>query len=238
MIELNLIGFSTSGRGDTFTTGMNPATGKALSGQFPGATIDEVNQAVTSAQDAAVVYGKMSGKEKAEFLNAIVEEIENLGDILVERCCAESGLPEARIIGERGRTTGQLRMFADLVSEGSWLEATIDTAQKDRAPVPKPDLRRMLVPMGPVVVFAASNFPLAFSTAGGDTASALAGGNPVIVKAHGAHPGTSAMIGEAIVKAAKRTGMPHGVFSLLHGSGKIVGRSQTSWWASTMLSVT
>ena len=224
MIELNLIGFSTSGRGDTFTTGMNPATGETLSGQFPGATIDEVNQAVTSAQDAAVVYGKMSGEEKAEFLNAIAEEIENLGDKLVERCCAESGLPEARIIGERGRTTGQLRMFADLVSEGSWLEATIDTAQNDRTPVPKPDLRRMLVPMGPVVVFAASNFPLAFSTAGGDTASALAGGNPVIVKAHGAHPGTSAMIGEAIVKAAKRTGMPHGVFSLLHGSGKIVGQ--------------
>ncbi len=224
MIESNLIGFSTSGRGDTFTVGMNPATDEPLSGQFPGATIDEMNQAVSQAQRAASVYGKMSGEEKAEFLNAIAEEIENLGDALVERCCAESGLPEARILGERGRTTGQLRMFADLVSEGSWLEATIDTAQLDRAPVPKPDLRKMLVPMGPVVVFAASNFPLAFSTAGGDTASALAGGNPVIVKAHGAHPGTSALIGEAIVKAAQRTGMPDGVFSLLHGSGKIVGQ--------------
>lgn len=224
MIESNIIGFSTSGRGDTFTVGMNPATGEPLSGKFPGATVDELNQTVTKAQDAAAVYGKMSGEEKAEFLNAIAEEIENLGDALVERCCAESGLPEARILGERGRTTGQLRMFADLVAEGSWLEATIDTAQPDRAPVPKPDLRRMVVPMGPVVVFAASNFPLAFSTAGGDTASALAGGNPVIVKAHGAHPGTSALVGEAIIKAAQRTGMPDGVFSLLHGSGQIVGQ--------------
>ena len=224
MIESNLIGFSTSGIGDTFTVGMNPATGEPLSGQFPGATTDEVNQAVKKAQHAASVYGKISGERKAKFLNAIAEEIETLGDTLVERCCAESGLPEARIIGERGRTTGQLRMFADLVSEGSWLEATIDTAQPDRTPVPKPDLRRMMVPIGPVVVFAASNFPLAFSTAGGDTASALAGGNPVIVKAHGAHPGTSAMVGEAIMKAAQRAGMPDGVFSLLHGSGRIVGQ--------------
>ena len=115
-------------------------------------------------------------------------------------------------------------MFATLVAEGSWLEAVIDTAQPDRAPVPKPDIRRMLVPIGPVVVFAASNFPLAFSTAGGDTASALAGGNPVIIKAHSAHPGTSALVGSAIVKAARNTGMPDGVFSLLHGSGKVVGQ--------------
>jgi NADP-dependent aldehyde dehydrogenase len=114
------------------------------------------------------------------------------------------------------------------VLEGSWLEATIETADLEREPIPKPDIRRMLVPMGPVVVFAASNFPLAFSTAGGDTASALAGGNPVIVKAHSAHPGTSAIVGSAIMEAAKKTNMPDGVFSLLHGSGKVVGQSLIS----------
>ena len=158
----------------------------------------------------------------------IADEIESLGEILIERCCQESGLPNARVIGERGRTLGQLRMFANLVLEGSWLEATIETADLEREPIPKPDIRRMLVPMGPVVVFAASNFPLAFSTAGGDTASALAGGNPVIVKAHSAHPGTSALVGSAIMEAAKTTNMPDGVFSLLHGSGKVVGQSLIS----------
>ena len=116
-------------------------------------------------------------------------------------------------------------MFADLLREGSWLEASIDTAQPDRKPIPKPDIRRMLVPMGPVVVFAASNFPLAFSTAGGDTASALAGGNPVIVKAHSAHPGTSALVGHAISRAAEKCGMPDGVFSMFHGSGATVGQA-------------
>ena len=115
-------------------------------------------------------------------------------------------------------------MFANLIEDGAWREATIDKVVLDREPIPKPDTRRILIPLGPVVVFAASNFPLAFSTAGGDTASALAGGNPVIVKAHRAHPGTSAMIGSAILKAAEKTGMPDGVFSLLHGSGPIVGQ--------------
>ena len=224
MIEANIIGFSTSAEGASYTQGFNPSTGEALDGSFYRATPNEVNRAVDQAVMAFNIYGKVSGKEKAVFLNAIADEIENLGDELIERCCAESGLPKVRIQGERARTTGQLRMFATLVAEGSWLEAVIDTAQPDRAPVPKPDIRRMLVPIGPVVVFAASNFPLAFSTAGGDTASALAGGNPVIIKAHSAHPGTSALVGSAIVKAARNTGMPDGVFSLLHGSGKVVGQ--------------
>jgi len=224
MIEANIIGFSTSAEGTSYTQGFNPSTGEALDGNFHRATPNEVNRAVDQAGIAYNIYGKVSGKEKAIFLNAIADEIENLGDELIERCCTESGLPKVRIQGERARTTGQLRMFATLVSEGSWLEAVIDTSQPDRAPVPKPDIRRMLVPIGPVVVFAASNFPLAFSTAGGDTASALAGGNPVIIKAHGAHPGTSALVGSAIVKAAQNTGMPDGVFSLLHGSGKVVGQ--------------
>ena len=203
MIEKNIIGFSISNEGDSSTQGFNPKTGKPLPGNFSNANYEEVNLAVEKATEAFEAYRKISGKKKALFLNTIADEIENLGELLIERCCAESGLPNARIMGERGRTVGQLRMFANLISEGSWLEASIEIADMERKPIPKPDIRKMLVPMGPVVVFAASNFPLAFSTAGGDTVSALAGGNPVIVKAHSAHPGTSALIGSAIMKAAE-----------------------------------
>ncbi|MBT3739010.1 MAG: aldehyde dehydrogenase family protein, partial [Candidatus Marinimicrobia bacterium] len=205
MIEKNIIGFSISNKGDSYTQGFNPKTGKTLDGNFSNANSEEVNFAVEKAKEAFEEYRNISGKQKAFFLNAIADEIENLGEILIERCCQESGLPNARVIGERGRTLGQLRMFAELVLEGSWLDAIIETADLEREPIPKPDIRRMLVPMGPVVVFAASNFPLAFSTAGGDTASALAGGNPVIVKAHSAHPGTSALVGSAIMEAAQKT---------------------------------
>ena len=225
MIEKNIIGFSVSSEGETFTQGFNPETNKPLPGDFSNANFEEVSLAVHKASEAFDIYRKISGKQKSIFLNAIADEIENIGELLIDRCCAESGLPKARIMGERGRTIGQLRMFANFIEEGSWLEASIEIADMDREPIPKPDIRKMLIPMGPVVVFAASNFPLAFSTAGGDTASALAGGNPVIVKAHSAHPGTSALIGSAIIKAAKRTGMPDGVFSLLHGSGKVVGQA-------------
>jgi NADP-dependent aldehyde dehydrogenase len=147
----------------------------------------------------------------------------SLGDDLIERAHRETGLPEARLIGERGRTVGQLKQFAHVVREGSWVDARIDTAIPDRQPAPKPDLRRMLVPIGPVIVFGSSNFPLAFSVAGGDTASALATGNPVIVKAHSGHPGTSELVATAIVRAITACRLPAGVFSLLHGSGKIIG---------------
>ena len=136
-----------------------------------------------------------------------------LGDALIERCTAETALPAARITGERGRTCGQLKMFAQLLRDGWWVDARIDTAQPQRQPLPKSDIRRMLIPIGPVAVFGASNFPLAFSTAGGDTASALAAGCPVVVKAHSSHPGTNELVSSAIIKAAKRTGMPEGVFS-------------------------
>ena len=136
----------------------------------------------------------------------------------------ESGLPEGRITGERGRTIGQLRLFAEIAKEGSWVEASIDTAIPDRTPFPKPDIRKMMVPVGPVVVFTASNFPLAFSTAGGDTASALAAGNPVIVKAHESHLGTNALVAMAIQNAAQKTGMPDGVFSSLNGYGPDLGQ--------------
>jgi NADP-dependent aldehyde dehydrogenase len=146
-----------------------------------------------------------------------------LGSKLIDRAVAETGLPETRFIGERGRTIAQLRMFAELVEEGSWVEARIDTAIPDREPLPKPDLRQMLVPVGPVVIFGASNFPLAFSVPGGDTASALAAGNPVIVKAHPAHPGTSELVAGAIERAVSRCGIPPGFFSMLHGASYEVG---------------
>ena len=168
-------------------------------------------------------FGGISGSVKGDFLNAIADEILALDELLIETYCSETGLPEGRAMGERGRTVGQLRSFADLVREGSWVEASIDTAIPDRTPIPKPDLRKMLIPLGPVVVFGASNFPLAYSTAGGDTAAALAAGCPVIVKSHPMHAGTGELVASAIIKAAKNTNMPNGVFSNLNSSGIEVG---------------
>jgi len=146
-----------------------------------------------------------------------------LGDELLKRAHLETGLPEARLTGERARTAGQLRLFAQIAREGSWVDARIDHAIPDRQPAPKPDLRRMLIPIGPVVVFGSSNFPLAFSVAGGDTASALATGNPVVVKAHSGHPGTSELVATAIRRAVIARNLPEGVFSMVHGAGKIIG---------------
>src|SRR5690606_14382611 len=146
---------------------------------------------------------------------------EALGDTLIERTTLETGLPAARIVGERGRTCAQLRLFAATVREGSWVDARIDTALPERQPVPRPDIRRMLKPIVPVVVFGAGNFPLAFSTAGGDTASALAAGCPVVVKAHPAHPGCGELVAGAIVRAAAKCGLPPGVFSFVHGGAEI-----------------
>jgi len=181
--------------------------------------------ALNLAEKAANSYRYTDKKTKAAFLRSIAEEINALGDKLIERAMAESGLPQARLQGERGRTTGQLNMFADLVEEGSWVEAVIDNALPDRKPAPRPDIRKMLVPVGPVVVFGASNFPLAFSVAGGDTASALAAGCPVIVKAHPAHPGTSALVASAIKKAAEKHHLPEGIFSILYDDGYAIGEA-------------
>lgn len=192
---------------------------------FQDATPEMIDKAMSEAAAAFSKYKLVTGSEKARFLRAIAEEIDALGDSLVKCASRETNLPEARIIGERARTTGHCRMFADLVEEGSWVEARIDTAIPDRSPAPKPDLRKMLVALGPVVVFGASNFPLAYSTAGGDTASALAAGCPVIVKAHPAHAETSVMVAGAIEKAAKRTHMPEGVFHHVMGSGFEVGKA-------------
>lgn len=184
---------------------------------------DEIEKAALAAESAFQVYRMLDGKAIGSFLNTIADEIEALGDQLLEVCDSETGLGVVRLTGERGRTCGQLRAFAELTAKGEWVQASIDTAIPDRAPVPKPDLRRMMRAVGPVAVFGASNFPFAFSTLGGDTASALAAGNPVIVKGHPSHPATSELFAHAIVKAAEKCGVPAGVFSLLQGIGNELG---------------
>jgi 2,5-dioxopentanoate dehydrogenase len=182
---------------------------------FCEATPAQINAAVDAAVEAFATTRHTTGQQRAALLEQIATEIEGLGDGLLQRAHQETGLPLARLTGERARTCGQLRLFAAVAREGSWVDVRIDPALPDRKPLPRPDLRRMLVPLGPVVVFGASNFPLAFSVAGGDTASALATGNCVIVKGHPAHPGTSEMVGEAITRAVATTGFPGGTFSLL-----------------------
>lgn len=219
----NYIGNSRSGLGKVTYRTFDPLLNMENPHIFIEATSKEILQAVNLASEAYKKYGKISGQKKAEFLNTIADEILALGDVLIKTYCSETGLPEGRAMGERGRTMGQLRSFAHLVQEGEWVEATIDTAEKDRTPIPKPDLRKLLVAIGPIVVFGASNFPLAYSTAGGDTASALAAGCPVIVKSHPMHAGTGELVASAIIKAAKATGMPNGVFSNLNSSGIEVG---------------
>lgn len=190
---------------------------------FESCGTGEIDQAAQAADLAFQQYRNMDAKTIGSFLNTIASEIEALGDQLLEVCDSETALGQARLIGERGRTCGQLRAFADLVIKGEWVQASIDTAIPDRTPVPKPDLRRMMIGIGPVVVFGASNFPFAFSTLGGDTASALAAGNPVIVKGHPAHPATSELFAHAIDTAIEKSGVPHGVFSLLQGQGNELG---------------
>lgn len=177
----------------------------------------EIGQILIASESASKLYSHYSGKKKADFLRQIAVEIEHLGDNLIETAANESHLPLARLTGERARTTGQLRLFAEYLEEGSWVDAVIDLAIPDRQPLPKVDLRKMLVPIGPVVIFGASNFPLAFSTAGGDTASALAAGCSVIVKGHPAHIKTSTLVASAIQSAALKTKMPTGVFAHVEG---------------------
>jgi alpha-ketoglutaric semialdehyde dehydrogenase len=219
----NYIGSQLMASGSkTFKT-INPQLNIENPWTFTEATQEEIEQAVTLADQAFKVYKNCSGQEKSAFLNAIADEILALGDALLDMYCTESGLPRGRAEGERGRTIFQLRSFADMLIEGSWIEATLDTAVPDRQPLPKEDLRKMLVPIGPIVVFGSSNFPFAFSTAGGDTASALAAGCPVIVKSHSMHIATGEMVSSAVIKAAQKTNMPEGVFSNLIGSGVVVG---------------
>ena len=213
----NYVGTTHSGAGGiTFKT-FNPKANIETETVFYEATREEVDRAVEKAAQAFHIYKKKSGAEKAEFLEAIASELEANAEALREKYREESGLPEGRSNGEFARTTGQLRAFAEMLKEGSWVEAIISN------PEGKPDIRRMQLPFGPVAVFGASNFPFAFSTAGGDTASALAAGAPVVVKSHPLHAGTGELVAEAIIKAAKKTGMPDGVFSNLNSSGKEVG---------------
>lgn len=221
----NRIGNDLSALGNKKFKAFNPTTGEELLEEFFVATSEEVDLAMGKARSAFDEYATLSGKTRALFLQAIAEEIMALGDELIKTAVSETGLPEGRITGERGRTVGQINMFANLIRGGSWVNASLDAAMPDRLPAPKPDVRRMLRPVGPVVVFSASNFPLAFSTAGGDTISALAAGNPVIVKAHPSHPATNLLVGEAIYHAAMRTGMPDGVFSTLYSNTYELGLS-------------
>ena len=219
----NYIGNKLSALGSIGFKTFNPQLNIENENVFTEATIEEINKAVSLATSAFKVFRNASGLQKANFLNTIADEILALDDVLIKMFCMESGLSEERAKGERSRTIGQLHAFADLVQEGSWVEVTIDTAQRDRKPIAKPDLRKMMIPLGPVVVFGASNFPLAYSTAGGDTAAALAAGCPVIVKSHPMHAGTGELVSSAIIKAAARTNMPNGVFSNLNSSGYEVG---------------
>ncbi|MEN3745689.1 aldehyde dehydrogenase (NADP(+)) [Sphingomonas sp. HF-S3] len=201
---------------------VSPATGAEIEPSFTVATTEDVETAAIAAEAAFPVYAALPREKRAEFLETIADEIDALGETLTERAMAETGLPHARLTGERGRTVGQLRMFARELRLGDYLRARIDHALPERTP-PRADLRLRMVPLGPVTVFGASNFPLAFSTAGGDTASALAAGCPVIVKGHSAHPGTAELVAGAINRAAEKTGMPKGVFSLINGPGNSVG---------------
>ena len=215
-----------SGSGTTFHA-TNPLNSAPLQPEFHAASESDVDAALESAESAFTIFRETTGEQRAVFLERIGDEITTLGDELIQRANQETGLPEARLAGERARTVNQLKMFAQVVREGSWADARIDTAIPDRQPLPKADLRRMLIPIGPVIVFGSSNFPLAFSVAGGDTASALATGNPVIVKAHSGHPGTSELVATAIRRAVTACNLPAGVFSMLHGAGKVIGMALT-----------
>jgi len=215
-------GASREGTGRTFQ-GVDPATGEKLDPAYRCASLEDLNLAADLADEAFAIYRKTSGRERANFLRRIADGLEAIVAEIVERAHRETALPEARLKGEAARTVNQLRLFAQMVEEGSWANARIDPAQPERKPLPRADIRSMMRPLGPVAVFGASNFPLAFSVAGGDTAAAFAGGNCVIVKAHHAHPGTSELVGQVTARAAAECGLPAGVFALLFGPGAEIG---------------
>jgi NADP-dependent aldehyde dehydrogenase len=212
----SLIGRRAVRAAQTYTA-IDPATGALLAPDFSAAGETEAQAACALAASAFASYRETSLDDRAAFLERIAERILEIGDDLIVRAMAESGLPRARLEGERGRTVGQLRLFAKVVRQGDWLGLRLDPAQPDRKPAPRSDLRQRKIPLGPVAVFGASNFPLAFSVAGGDTASALAAGCPVVVKGHPAHPGTGELVGRAIQAAVEDCGLHEGVFSLIGG---------------------
>lgn len=208
--------------GKTFYA-VNPSTRNKIEPAFHEATLAEIDKAIQKAHDAFQQYRTISREKKAEFLTCIGDEIMALGDQLISRCMEETGLAETRLIGERARTVNQLYLFSSLIKEGSWVDARIDTAEPNRKPLPKPDLRSMQKALGPVGVFGASNFPMAYSVAGGDTTSALAAGCTVVIKAHPAHPGACELIANAILNAVKKCNLPDGTFSMVHGQSTEVG---------------
>ncbi|HRJ50813.1 MAG TPA: aldehyde dehydrogenase family protein, partial [Phycisphaerales bacterium] len=212
-----------AGRASTDTAApfhsLNPATGEGSRHAYHAASSAEVDVAARAAADSFDEYAAHPSESKAAFLERCASEIASLGDDLVEMACWETGLAGPRIAGERDRTVNQFRFFAAMVRDGGWVEAVIDRGDPTRKPMPRPDLRRMLRPLGPVAVFGASNFPLAYSAGGGDTASALAAGCPVVVKGHPSHPGTGEMVAWAIARAAGECGLPGGVYGYLHAGG-------------------
>jgi NADP-dependent aldehyde dehydrogenase len=224
----NIIGSQLSNSGEKTFSAYDSLAGHSVGPTFYEASEAEASRALDLADKAAVELRKLTAEQTAGFLTAVREEISAIGEQLVEKAAQETALGPDRLKGERERTLNQINMFADIVTEGSWVDARIDTALPDRKPLPRPDIRRMLQPIGPVAVFGASNFPLAFSVAGGDTISAFAARNPVVVKAHPAHPGTSELVAAAIARAVKRKSLPEGTFSMLHGKGPEVSLALTT----------
>ncbi len=204
---------------------ISPVDSTELPGAFSIASLDDVDLVMNEARKAFEIFALSDHELRASFLETIADEILNAGEDLIERASAETALPVARLTAERARTVGQLRLFATMARDATWVDARIDTGQPEREPIPRPDIRRMKQPIGPVVVFGSSNFPLAFSVAGGDTASAFCTGNPVVVKAHRAHPGTSELIASAIRRAVTACDLPPGVFSMIHGEGRSIGQA-------------
>ena len=215
----NYIGGQRSAVGSLKLQSIDASTGEALPHDFYQATPEEVDAAAKAAATAYPAYRSLSAERRAQFLDAIADELDALGDEFVAVVCRETALPAGRIQGERARTSGQMRLFAKVLRRGDFYGARIDKALPERTPLPRPDLRQYRIGLGPVAVFGASNFPLAFSTAGGDTASALAAGCPVVFKAHGGHMATAEWVADAIVRAAEKTGMPAGVFNMIYGGG-------------------
>ncbi|MBP1233587.1 NADP-dependent aldehyde dehydrogenase [Arthrobacter sp. PvP102] len=219
-----IAGQAVAGEGKT-AFGFNPASNEQLEPAYTLLTEDQLKAATAAAGEAYPSFSTLDPETHASFLEAIADNIEAIGDDLIVRAGQETGLPAARLQGERARTTGQLRLFATVVRQGDFRGVRIDPALPERTPLPRADIRQRQIPLGPVAVFGASNFPLAFSTAGGDTASALAAGCPVVFKAHNAHPGTGELVGQAIVKAVREAGLHPGVFSLIYGPGSSIGQA-------------
>ena len=217
----HLIAGNWVGGGNLFKS--SPSTGPSY--KFSVGTPKLVDKAAKAAEEAFPSYGYLTRNERAVFLNRIADEIEKRGDEITEIGCQETGLPEARLEGERARTVGQLRLFAEHIDNGDYLDRRHDLALPNRVPLPRPDLRLIQRPIGPIAVFGASNFPLAFSVAGGDTAAALAAGCPVIVKGHSAHPGTSEIVAQAIDDSIKACNMHSGTVSVIQGGSRDVGQA-------------